>query len=116
MKSKAEQYIQQSMWHSGFCVLDPEIAVDLSGLWDSVDDARAEFHNTEDLIRRFRKQYHVFECGETRGEGIVWIPVITKSYTDIEQRIMVATGIHFPIGRRYGESEQAEEVNDEDLL
>jgi hypothetical protein len=116
MKSTVEQYIQQSLWHSEFCVLDPEIAVDISGLWDSVDEARAEFHNTEDLIRRFRKQYYVFECGETRGEGVVWIPVITKSHTDIEQRIMVATGIHFSVGRRYREPEQTEAVNDEDLL
>ncbi len=116
MKSKAEQYIQQSLWHSGFCVLSPEIAVDLSGLWDSVDEARAEFNNTEDLIRRFRKQYYVFECGETRGEGVVWVPVITKSYTDIEQRIMVATGIHFPIGRRYREPEKPEAINNEVLV
>ena len=116
MKSTVDNYIQQSLWHSEFCVLSPEIAVDISGLWDSVDEARAEFQNTEDLIRRFRKQYHVFECGETRGEGVAWVPVITKTYTDIESRIMVATGIHFLIGRRYRESEQAEPVIDEVLV
>lgn len=116
MKSKAEQYIQQSLWHSEFCVLSPEIAVDISGLWDSVDEARAEFNNTEDLIRRFRKQYHVFECGETRGEGVVWIPVITKFDLDIGARIKIAAGIHFPFGRVYRGPEQAEPVNDEDLV
>jgi hypothetical protein len=116
MKSTVDNYIQQSLWHSGFCVLSPEIAVDLSGLWETVDEARAEFQNTEDLIRRFRKQYYVFECGETRGEGVVWIPVITKSDLDIESRIMVATGVHFPFGRMYREQEQAEPVIDEVLV
>ena len=116
MKSTVDNYIQQSLWHSGFCVLDPEIAVDLSGLWDSVDEARAEFQNTEDLIRRFRKQHHVFECGETRDESVAWVPVITKTHTDIESRIMVATGIHFSVGRRYREPEQPGAINNEVLV
>jgi hypothetical protein len=116
MKSTVDNYIQQSLWHSGFCVLDPEIAVDISGLWETVDDARAEFQNTEDLIRGFRKQYHVFECGETRGKGVVWIPVITKSNIDIVARIRIATGVHFPFGRMYREPEQPEAINNEVLV
>ena len=116
MKSTVDNYIQQSLWHSEFCVLSPEIAVDISGLWETVDEARAEFQNTEDLIRRFRKQYHVFECGETRDESVAWVPVITKSDLDIESRIMVATGVHFPFGRVYKGSEQPEAINNEVLV
>jgi hypothetical protein len=116
MTSKVEQYIQQSLWHSGFCVLDPEIAVDLSGLWDSVDEARAEFHNTEDLIRRFRKHYHVFEVSQRNGEYLKWMPFILRNDINIYNRVLELTGLKFPYSQMYLEPEQAEPVNDEDLL
>ena len=74
------------------CVLDTEIAFNIIGRWDSVDEARAEFDNTEGLIRRLRKQYHVFEGGETRDGVDVWIPIITKSDLDIGGHIRIATG------------------------